>query len=59
MERKLYRFERVGRRIVLQIFRARPEDAPCCIVWERVRAKDVPAITRELAARGIAEFSPR
>ena len=57
MDRRLYRFERIGARTVLQIFRARPEDAPACIFWERVKASEVPALTRGMAERGILPMS--
>ena len=50
--RRFYRFQRIGRRIVLQLFNARPEDAPVCVFWERVRARDVQTLTRDMEMRG-------
>ena len=57
VSRYYFRFEKIGRRIVLQLFTARSEDAPACVLWERIRAKDRAKYEREFARRGYLPFS--
>jgi len=54
---RFYRVERIGRRIVLQLFSASAEYAPCCTSWDRVPAKLLKSAERELSARGILPLS--
>ena len=54
---RLYRFVKIGRRTILQVFSASEGYAPACIAWERIQAAQVPAYTRAMAERGILPFA--
>lgn len=54
-----YKIEKAGRHLVLELYAVHDDCGPYCLSWDRIKAKDVSSVKRQLRGRGIEELDTR